>query len=145
MTLIPIRWSPRRKAVWGPKRTFAILATLALTVFGLVPNAMAAGSSRHHQVARKAKAGQPNSLVKAYKLDNELTFRAGHHNPLATTRVIVELLPGQTLPAQFARYAKKNGKLGILNAQVVDLPNGLLKQMSEHPSVFRIHHDRATA
>ena len=59
--------------------------------------------------------------------------------------MIVELQPGQTLPAQFARYAKKNGKLGILNAQVVDLPNGLLKQMAADPSVFRIHYDRPAA
>ena len=83
MTLIPIRWSPRRKAVWGPKRTLAILSTLALMVFGLAPNALAAGSSHkvsqkkaHHQVARKAKPGRPNSSVKAYKLDNEMTRRS---------------------------------------------------------------------
>src|ERR1700730_10202808 len=160
MTMTPIRWPHRRKAVWGPKRTLAILSTLALMVFGIVPNAMAAGSDRQqggqknaqngsqkgdHKSTKKAKGGQPNSLVKAYKLDNELNFRAGHHSAIATTRVIVELLPGQKLPAEFARFAKKNGKLGILNAQVVDLPNGLLKQMSSHPSVFRIHHDRPTA
>src|SRR2546427_4698215 len=46
----------RRKAVWGPKRT---LALVALLVFGLSPSAFAAG--HHRSSARKAAAGRPNS------------------------------------------------------------------------------------
>ena len=86
--------------------------------------------------------GARNSNVKKYKLDRELTFRADHHNSAHTTRVIVELQPNAQLPPEFKRFAKRNGKLGIINGLVVDMPNGLLKKLSAYPSVFRIHHDR---
>src|SRR5262245_5613706 len=46
----------RRKAVWGPKRTFAALAVLVL---GMAPSAFAAGN--HSKRAARASAGQPNS------------------------------------------------------------------------------------
>src|SRR5207244_2415236 len=105
-------------------------------------DAMAKG--HHSHAARKAKPGQANSQVKDYKLDNELTNRSAK-SANHTTRVIVELQPGGKLPAQFASYAKKNGKLGIINGHVIDLPDNLLKQMSKHPSVFRLHFDRPAA
>ena len=117
----------RPKAVWGPKRT---LIVAALIVLGLAPNAMAANPTSRHHNFKKAKAGRPNSSVKAYKLDDEMTRRSTTFAPLHTTRVIVELQPGKVLPKAFAAYAKKNGMLGIINGQVVDLPDGLLKQMS---------------
>ena len=47
--------------------------------------------------------------------------------------------------AVFKRTRSGNGKLGIINGQVLDLPNRLLKQMSLHPSVFRVHFDRPAA
>src|SRR5476651_1448458 len=135
------RSSNRSKAVWGPKRTVSALLLLAFTC--IAPSAMAA--DRHHaRQGKKAVAGRPNSHVKAYKLDSELTVRAANRAN-QTTRVIVELVQGQPLPSQFAKYAKRNGKLGIINGQVLDLPNKLLKQMSLHPAVFRIHFDRPAA
>ena len=83
----------RQKAVWGPKRA---MVAAALLIIGLSPNAMAA--ERHHtRQGRKAVAGRPNSQVKNYKLDNQLTFEAANR-PNRTTRVIVELKPGATLP-----------------------------------------------
>ena len=109
----------------------------------MVPNAAAEGRQHAHQ-GRKAEAGRPNSHVKAYKLDNELTFRAANRQS-HTTRVIVELQPGAALPRSLAAYAKRNGKLGIINGHVVDLPNRLLNQMAANPSVFRIHYDRPAA
>ena len=63
----------RRKAVWGPKRT---LAAVALIVLGLAPGVFAEG--RHQGAARKAQAGGPNSNVRRYKIDGELTRRAGN-------------------------------------------------------------------
>src|SRR5476649_933277 len=135
------RSSNRSKAVWGPKRTVSALLLLAFTC--IAPSAMAA-TGRHARQGKKAVAGRPNSHVKAYKLDNELTLRAANRAN-QTTRVIVELVKGQSLPSQFAKYAKRNGKLGIINGQVLDLPNKLLKQMSLHPAVFRIHFDRPAA
>src|SRR5437868_5720237 len=130
----------RPKAVWGPKRTIVMAALL---IVGLAPNAMAAGRE-HARPGRKAVPGRPNAHVKGYKLDNELTFQAASR-PNKTTRVIVELQPGATLPRALAAYAKRNGKLGIINGHVVDLPNRLLNQMAANPSVFRLHFDRPAA
>src|SRR5476649_1520345 len=132
--------APRQKAVWGPKR---IIAIAALLLVGLAPNAMAEGR-QHARQGRKAVAGRPNSEVKGYKLDHELTFRSANH-ATQTTRVIVELQPGATLPASFARYAKHNGRLGIINGNVLDVPNRLLPRLAALPSVFRVHFDRPAA
>ena len=51
-------------------------------------------------------------------MDGELTRRSA--NPVNTvtnhkSKVIVELLRGQQLPAEFAQYAKRNGRLGIMD------------------------------
>jgi serine protease AprX len=135
-----LNWrASRQKVVWGPR----IIAAAALIAgIGFAPAASA--EQRHARQGRKAVAGQPNAGVKRYKLDNELTFRAANRAN-ATTRVIVELQPGATLPHSLAGYAKRNGKLGIINGQVVDLPNRLLTQLAANPSVFRVHYDRPTA
>src|SRR5476651_236625 len=140
--------SMRPKAVWGPKRT---LIVAALILLGLAPNAMEAGSSNpvsrkaHRQAARKVKPGRPNSYVQAYKLDGELTRRTASAKPSAKTRVIVELLPGATLPKQYSGFANKNPSLGIINGQVLDVPDKQLLEMSSNSSVFRIHYDRPAA
>ncbi|HEY7285081.1 MAG TPA: S8 family peptidase, partial [Vicinamibacterales bacterium] len=88
------------------------------------------------------RPGNPNSNVRAYKLDRELTRRAALANPSATTRVIVEWQPGADLPAAFRRYARRNGNLALLNGSVLDLPNGLLRVLASNPSALRIHYDR---
>ena len=119
----PLRLRPeRRKAVWGPKRT---LAAAVFVVLGLVANAAAAPKTAPHG-----------------KLDRELTYRADHLPATAATPVIVTLQPGAQLPAEFKRFAKANGKLGIINGQVLTVPNGILKQLALHPSVFDVHYDR---
>src|SRR5262245_7062578 len=65
---IPIR-APRRKAVWGPKRT---LAALAVVVLGLATNAFAEGS--HARRGARLRAGRPNAEARNHrKLDRELT------------------------------------------------------------------------
>jgi serine protease AprX len=94
--------------------------------------------------ARKAKAGQPNSSIKAYRLDSELTKRA-RSQPTGTSQVIVELEAGQELPAEFAKYAKRRGRLRAINGQVLNVPNSLLAQIGASSKVFRVHHDRAIA
>src|SRR5438105_4197929 len=131
--------SLRRKAVWGPKRTLAVLCILF--VAGLAVSPAAAGPS--HGKATKKGAGAPGAFVKNYKLDDALTDRATHGDSRSTTRVIVTLVPGATLPAEFKRYAT-NSRLDLINGEVLDLPNGVLKQISAHPNVFRIHYDRPT-
>jgi len=138
MTNVWIR-SIRRKAVWGPKRTLAALCVLLVTGLAASP---ADAKPNHRQAARKY-AGTPGAFVKNYRLDDELTDRASRGNPRLTTRVIVTLVPGATLPAEFKRYAQ-HGNLDLINGAVLDLPNGVLKAMSNHPAVFRIHYDRPT-
>ena len=126
----------RAKAVWGPKR---VLAAVVLSLIALAPN-VAAAKTHSHEGARK-KAGTPGVNVKNYKLDDKVTERAAHGNPLHTTRVIVTLLPGAKLPAEFKRFAQ-GGKLDLINGQVLDLPNGLLKRLANHPDAVKVHYDR---
>jgi serine protease AprX len=91
------------------------------------------------QPARVAP-GQAGSFVKDYKLDDEVTDRATR-NPLHTSRVIVTLVPGAEVPPQFKRFMR-GGKFDIINGQVLELPNGVLKALAAHPAVFRVHDDR---
>jgi len=89
-----------------------------------------------HQAAKKVPA-RPARFAKNYKLDDELSERSTHGNSRQTTRVIVTLVPGATLPAEFKRYAL-NSRLDLINGEVLDLPNGVLKQIAAHPNVFRV-------
>src|SRR5438094_1176334 len=134
MIVSPDQQGNRRKAVWGPRRTFAVI----LLVLSYAPGAFAAASRGH---AAKAKPGVPGRNAVHTKLDKELTFRAEHQNPLATTSVIVTLQPGAKLPAEFKKYARA-GKLNLINGHVVDLPNRLLKQLAAHPDIFDVHYNR---
>ena len=128
----------RRKAVWGPKRhLIATLFILAATA----PQALAA--SRHAQSGHRAQPGVPHTS-RVEKLDKELTARATR-NPSNMTRVIVTLQPGAELPPEFARLANRHGKLRIINGDVVDLPNRVIKALSDHPSVFNVRYDRPIA
>ncbi len=129
--------SHRRKAVWGAKRTIG--AALVLAALGFVPSA--AASSRHAGPGSKAHPGQVGAQARNYRLDDELTFRAARLHPASITRVIVTLVPGAELPPQFEKFVR-GGKLDIINGRVLELPNGLLKQLAAHPNVFRVHHDR---
>jgi serine protease AprX len=129
----------RRKAVWGPKRTIAASAMLLLA---FAPSAIAGG--RHAGTPHKAAPGRPNSIVKSYKLDGELEQRATRNDQNHKTRVIVELTPGAKLPGSF-NGLKHGGKLGIINGQVLEVPDRLLRQLAQHPSVFRLHYDRPAA
>jgi subtilisin family serine protease len=140
----------RRKAVWGPKRT---LAALLIVGFGLAfaTTASAAGpggfqksgkESRHARQAPHKRPGAPGFNVKNYKMDDEVTKHADRGNPLRTTSVIVTLVPGAKLPPEFKKWARKD-KLDIINGQVLDLPENVIKQLAKHPDVFRIHENRS--
>src|SRR2546425_324340 len=140
--MIPsIERTTRRKAVWGPKRT---LAAVAVLVLGLASNALAAGS--HDRGATRGRAGRPNAEARDHrKLDKELTYRADHHSALAKSKVIVTLKSGTQLPTEFKKYANAYKRLGIINGQVLGLPKGLIKRLSQHPDVFDIRYDRPLA
>src|SRR6267154_3404341 len=126
----------RRKAVWGPKRTaWALLLTFA----SLAPSTAAAKD--HSNEGTTNTPGVSSKSVKAYRLDEELTDRSTHRSPQSITRVIVRMQPGAVLPAEFKKFAR-DGKLDLINGQVLELPNGMLKQLAAHPDVFRVHYDR---
>jgi serine protease AprX len=103
----------------------------------------ATAAGRHNRQAPKARPDAPNSNARQYRLDEELTFRAAHHQALGKTRAIVTLQPGASLPRALERFATR--KLAIINGYVVDLPNGLLKVFAANPAIFRIHYDRPAA
>jgi len=129
----------RRKAVWGSK---ALLLALVLGLAGVTTDVAAAPKRQHHsREGAKARPGVPGAQVKPYKLDDELNQRASKGNVLNTTRVIVTLVPGAQLPSEFKKYARA-GKLDIINGQVLDLPDRVLRQLASHPDVFRVHYDR---
>jgi len=136
MNTLPTARTPRRKAIWGPKRT---LAATALAWVGLTGHGFAA--SAQHPSASKATPGAPTSRVKNYKLDDDVTARAARGNPLETSSVIVTLVPGADLPTQFKQYAR-GARLGIINGQVLEVPNGVLKHLAAHPEIFRVHDNR---
>jgi serine protease AprX len=123
------------KAVWGAK---AIISTTLVVLLGFASVVSAAGP--HSRNARHAKPGVPGQSVKQYKLDDELTRRA-NRNPQATSSVIVTLVPGAQLPPEFKKFARSLN-LGIINGQVLDLPNNVLRKLEAHPNVFRIHENR---
>jgi serine protease AprX len=114
---------------------------------------MASADGRHVRHVSSEEGGQPGSHVKHYQLDDELDRRSNDgKSSVKTSRVIVELVPGAKLPKEFKRYERRFGvgnsrggddnNLNILNAQVLELPDGALKQLAKHPNVFRVHLDR---
>ncbi|MBI4485904.1 MAG: S8 family serine peptidase, partial [Acidobacteria bacterium] len=112
-------------------------------MIAFTPSAMAAGANtradRNGPAGRTSQAGKPNSNAVRHKMDQTLTKRANGLSA-GTSKVIVTLKPGYKLPAAFKAYAKKN--IGIINGSVVEVPNGLLNQLANHPAVLDLHVDR---
>ena len=111
--------SVRRKAVWGPKRL--AIAALTFVLFGASRPAFAQGPT---------------------KLDADLQSRATAGSALRTSRVIVTLAPGGSLPAAVRRY-DRTGKLSTINGHVLDVPDSLLTALSKNANVTHVHGDRS--
>ncbi len=111
--------SVRYKAVWGPKRL--AIAALAFVLFG---------------------ASRPASAQGPTKLDADLQSRATAGSALRTSRVIVTLAPGGSLPAAVQRY-DRTGKLSTINGHVLDVPDSLLTALSTNANVRHVHGDRS--
>ncbi len=148
MTILHSPETPRRKAVWGPGRR-ALALVVAVLGMAQVVDASPRRRGRHndgrpsrHRVdARVTRAGQPASQVVNYKIDQEVTRRKGRH-ALERTPVIVTLVSGAQLPAEFRRFARGQRKLSIINGEVLDLPNGVIRRLESRPEIFRVHYDR---
>jgi serine protease AprX len=138
MTLLPLRQTVRRKAVWGPK---AVLAGFLAVALAFAPAAMAKDGKHGHE-GKKAKPAAPNSFAKQYKFDEDVTRRMKGKSEKIS--VIVSLMPGAQLPPQFWRYVKGE-PLAIINGLALELPSGALKQFERMPEIFRVHYDRQTS
>ncbi len=118
--------SSRKRASWW-LTPVAVLVGLAIAV----PVTAEPRSSRH---------GKPSRVE---KLDKELKARSGQL--FGTSRVIVAITPGQESSA-----AREIGRLGgrtrrtlqLLNSVSVELPNRVIKALSERSEVVSIHYDR---
>src|SRR5436309_1064484 len=138
MTSTFIATNVRRKAVWGPRRALTSLVLAGALGFAAAPVAAGSNASKGHAVDPR----QPAKHVKNYKLDDELQKAADRGPRDKTTRVIVELKPGARVPSDLNKFGRLGARLGIINGQVVDVPNSLLKKLADHSDVFRLHFDR---
>jgi serine protease AprX len=140
-----LRSSPiKRKTVWGSKIQLAVFLSLSF-VAGLTPSASAKQVGRHHHKAETVRwPGTQGKHTKNYRLDAELTERASHKNSTHTSSVIVMLKPGAEVPPEFKRFVRVE-HLDIINGAILELPDGLLKKLSDHKDVFSVHDNRPTA
>ena len=126
--LCSIVFSPVRRAAWGFGRVTNVLLALFA---GFAATALAAGRS----------SARPR-ILRSEKSDDEV-IRRKSRSPREVSSVIVTFAPGAELPAEFKRFARVRGRLGIINGEVLDLPNGAIAQLERHPQIFRIHDNRA--
>ena len=104
---------------------FGLTAAMVCTIAGAQP-ALAASDHPKHP-----------------KLDGKLNRQAVQQG---FSKVIVLLKVGCAIDAEAKSLGGKLGRtLGLIDGKVVELPNGALKQLAEHPCVSRIVEDRATA
>ena len=115
-----------RREAWGLCRLLTVLFVL---LFGFAATAVAAGEISHGRHGKN------------YKSDDEVIRRKGR-SPQEVSSVIVTFAPGGDLPEEFKRFARVKGRLGIINGEVLDLPNGIIAQLERHPHIFRIHDNR---
>ena len=90
-----------------------------------------------------AFAGKPDARTFHDKLDRKLNERSTRGGK---SRVIIILKPGGNATKEIARLGGRFGRrLNLLNGQVVELPNDVLRRLADHPGVASIHWDRPTA
>jgi subtilisin family serine protease len=128
----------RRKVVCRPCAATGLFALLVLVLFA--PGARAEG---HHAVrGAAAPPDAPNAQARRDKLDHQLIARIGGR-PSGSSRIIVTLQPGAELPEDLRQLASKSHrKLGLINGQVLTVPNRTLKYFQSHPSVVSVDLDR---
>ena len=89
-----------------------------------------------------AQAGNGPGTGADRKLDKVLDVRADQPGK---SQVIVTLKPGGDVSTDVKQVGGKLGrKLSLINGQVVELPNGMLRRLANHPAVASVHYDRPT-
>lgn len=113
---------------------FAALTALAIvtvpgTAFGNEPPA------RQSQIRGRAADHR--------KLDQALNDRAAR---AGWSRVIITLNGSVDVSGDVIKLGGRLGRrLELINGRVIEVPNGLLKKLADHPAIARIDDDRATA
>ena len=76
------------------------------------------------------------------KVDRFLRNRAGKSG---TSRVIITLKPGFDVSSDARKLGGRLGRrLGLINGQVLELPNAVIRKLADLPFVESIHYDRPT-
>ncbi len=108
---------------------------------GLLFCALIAGSILPVSAQTPSRLRPGASRARAYKLDTHVE-RLKTADPSARSSVIVTLQPGAELPAALRQYARRNGRLSLINGQVLDVPNSVIAQLESEPGIVRVHHNR---
>jgi serine protease AprX len=83
------------------------------------------------------------SAAKRDKLDPTLAARNGKGG---TSRVIITLKPGADATGEVKKLGGRFGRrLSLINGDVVELPNAVLRKLADHPAIERIDWDRPTS
>jgi serine protease AprX len=134
--------SRNRQLTWQT----AALVLASLIAFA-APVAAKSGSS-HKLWSAKASANKQRSgrQQRFEKLDSEMKSRSGRL--LGTSKVILTINPGQEANTE-KEIKKLGGRLGrrlkLVNGMAVELPNRVIKQISERSEVLSVHFDRPIA
>ena len=82
------------------------------------------------------------ALAQPQNIDDALAARAKH---VGWSRVIVTLKPGAEASAEITKLGGRFGRtLQLINALVIELPNGQIEKLAQHPAVARLDLDRPT-
>jgi len=126
-------------------RTMCTIIAAQLALLGAASGSSAAddhGSSASCGSTSQQSGWDDNGT--SHGLDAELTRRAKDPDPRHTTQVIVRVVEGARLPAEFRKFLKGD-PLDIIGGHVLEVPNTFLRQLAAHPNVFCVHYDRPIA
>jgi len=127
--ILVIRWD-------GKLTRVALVATL---IVGLGLPALAKDGKNSGSNSR-GNSGPGNGQHQ--KLDKFLRDRDGKSG---TTRVIIQLKPGADASGEVKKLGGRLGRrLSIINGQVAEVPNGMLRKLAERSEVVSLHYDRPT-
>ena len=111
-------------------------ALTGLAILAAPPAAMAGEQQRGRLPQADRLAGDHPKLDRAL---NDRAVRAGW------SRVIITLKAGDLVSAEVVKLGGRLGRrLESINGRVIELPNGLLKRLADHPAIARIDEDRPT-
>jgi serine protease AprX len=115
-----------------------------LAAFCLLGGAATAADKPDDSSGRKHQTASPPKPDDDPKLDRKLNDRA-RRGDSGISRVIVTLVPGGDASAAYKNVGANRGRrLGIINSDVVSLPNGQLRKLASSPAVASMHWDRPT-